>query len=252
VATTDEREALEALDTFEDGLVARFRSHPVLVAAPRLTERDLHAVLLQRRFVSHQFTPAYDLVIDLLEDEEARRIARAILREEYPDGSGHTPSHREDMVSDLLALGITRRAIAESRETLATRRAIADAVDLIRDAGRRPDADLRLLTILRFWGEVLVAVEYSSLWERMAPAFAGEVPSRFYRPHLLHDAKTHPLATVSLLSSSHSDRLATRLQRLVARDPAGATAAFEEVEHRVVALKTAFYDQFLPAVPADG
>jgi hypothetical protein len=77
------------------------------------------------------------------------------------------------------------------------------------------------------------------------------VPSRFYRPHLLHDAKTHPLAAVSLLSS-HSDRLATRLQRLVARDPAGATAAFEEVEHRVVALEEAFYDQFLPAVPAGG
>lgn len=245
----DERPPLEELDQLEDGLIARFRDHPVLAGVTRLDDRDFHAVLLQRRFVSHQFTPAYDLAIDLLQDETALRIARGILREEYPDGSGHTPSHREDMKTDMLQLGVTAREIAESRETAATRRAIADTFDLIRHAGRHPDADLRLITILRFWGEVLVSVEYTRMWERMAPRLApgGDNRSLFYYPHQVHDAKARPLTTVSLLSSTHSDRLATRLIDLLGREP--PTSAFEEVERRILDLKTGFYDQFLPALP---
>lgn len=249
MATTEEIERLEELDDLEDRRIARFRDHPVLARVGELGTADLHAVLLQRRFVSHQFTPAYDLVIDLLQDEVALRIARGILREEYPDGSGHTPSHREDMKSDLVALGITPRQIAEARETAATRRTIADTFELIRDAGQRPDADLRLVAILRFWGEVLVAVEYDRLWERIGPLLTvdGENCSRFYYPHLLHDAKARPLATVSLLSTTHSDRLATRLRDLLARTP--PTDAFDEVEDRVLRLKSRFYDQFTPSLP---
>lgn len=248
MATTEELERLEALDEAEDGRIARFRDHPVLAGITRLPRDDLHALLLQRRFVSHQFTPAYDLVIDLLGDETARRIARAILREEYPDGSGHTPSHREDMRTDL-QLGIPAATIAAARETAATRRTIADTFELLRTAGAQPDADLRLLAILRFWGEVLVSVEYTRLWERIGPELevGGENRSVFYHPHLVHDAKARPLSTVSLLASTHSDRLAMRLSELLARVP--SPDFFGEVEDEVLRLKSRFYDQFLPALP---
>ncbi|GAA2245481.1 MULTISPECIES: hypothetical protein [Streptomyces] len=241
------------LDVFEDGLIERFRQHPVLAGTGRLAQDDFAALLLQRRFVSLAFTPSYDLAIDLLTDEAGLRIARAILREEYPDGRGHTRSHREDMKEDLLQLGITREELVASRPTEATRRAVEDAFALIADAGSHADADLRLLTFLRFWGEVLVSVEYEHLWRRMEPVLAGEDGrnrSRFYYPHYVHDAKAHPLTTVSLLSATHSDRLATRISDLLARQ--GGAEAFRETEERALHLKTAFYDQFIPALDRVG
>jgi hypothetical protein len=219
------------LDAFEDALIDRFRGHPVLADTARLADADFAALLLQRRFVSLAFTPSYDLAIDLLSDEAGLRIARAILREEYPDGRGHTRSHREDMKEDLLQLGIPRADLVASRPTRATRNAIDEAFALISEAGGHDDADLRLLTFLRFWGEVLVR-------------------SRFYYPHYVHDAKAHPLTAVSLLSATHSDRLATRIGELLARH--GSADAFRETEERALHLKTAFYDQFLPALDRTG
>ncbi|MET9882842.1 hypothetical protein ABZZ20_06680 [Streptomyces sp. NPDC006430] len=236
------------LDAFEDSLIERFAQHPVLANVSLLPDADFAALLLQRRFVSLAFTPSYDLAIDLLRDEAGRRIARVILREEYPDGNGHTPSHREDMTDDLHRLGISRAALVGSRPTAATKRAVEGAFELIAEAGAHDNADLRLLTILRFWGEVLVSVEYGRLWERMGPLLTreGENRSRFYHPHHVHDAKTHSLGTVSLLSGSHSDRLATRVTELLAREE--STDCFKELEERSLRLKTDFYDQFRPAL----
>ncbi|MFC9506841.1 hypothetical protein [Streptomyces sp. NPDC057002] len=241
------------LDEFEDALIERFRQHPVLAGTASLPDADFAALLLQRRFVSLAFTPSYDLAIDLLRDEAGLRIARAILREEYPDGRGHTRSHREDMKEDLLQLGITREELVASRPTEATRRAVEEAFALIAEAGGSDDADLRLLTFLRFWGEVLVSVEYEHLWQRMAPVLAGDGGrnrSRFYYPHYVHDAKAHPLTAVSLLSATHSDRLATRISELLARGR--NSDVFRETEERALHLKTAFYDQFLPALDRAG
>ncbi len=240
---------IEALDAFEDDLIARYRGHRVLADTTRLSDADLKRILLQRRFVSLAFTPAYDLAIDLLRDKEALRIARVILREEYPGGTGSTRSHREDMIEDMLQLGITRAELVASRPTAATLEAVAAAFTLIAEAGEHEDADLRLLTILRFWGEILVSTEYVQLWPRIGPLLTenGRNRSRFYYPHLLHDAKAHPLATVSLRSTTHADKLAHRLHSLLTcAEPGAAAAAFRAEEERSLAVKTRFYDQFLP------
>ncbi|WP_434587488.1 hypothetical protein [Streptomyces sp. A5-4] len=243
---------MQELDRFEDELIERYREHPVLANVALLSDDDFAAVLLQRRFLSLAFTPSYDLAIDLLRDEVGVRTARVILREEYPDAGGHTPSHREDMKDDILQLGISRRAFVETRPTTETKRAINDIFDLIADAGAHAHADLRLLTVLRFWGEVLVSVEYGRLWERMGPSLTkdGENRSRFYYPHYVHDAKAHSLATASLLSTTHSDRLATRLRELLARE--GSADCFREMEEQALQQKVAFYDQFLPALERAG
>ncbi|MEU0169850.1 hypothetical protein ABZ214_31145 [Streptomyces iakyrus] len=87
----------------------------------------------------------------------------------------------------------------------------------------------------------------------MEPVPAGEDGrnrSRFYYPHYVHDAKAHPLTAVSLLSATHSDRLATRISDLLARQ--GGAEAFRETEERALHLKAAFYDQFLPALDRVG
>jgi hypothetical protein len=235
---------LQELDEFEDELVARFAAHPVLAGVTRLPDEDFAALLLQRRFVSLAFTPAYDLAIDLLEDEQARRIARAILREEYPDSSGATRSHREEMTEDLRRLGIDRETLLTTRPTEATRHSIEAIFALIAAAGG--GGDLQVLTVLRFWGEVLVSVEYGRLWERMEPLLVqdGENRSSFYHPHHVHDAKLQPLATPPLEAASHSDRLATQLRQLLAAG--GSTEAFRTEEECCLQLKLGFYDQFRP------
>ncbi|MFI8931717.1 hypothetical protein ACIG3E_29090 [Streptomyces sp. NPDC053474] len=243
---------LDRLDAFEDALVERFDQHPVLANIALLPDDSFAEVLLQRRFVSLAFTPCYDLAIDLLSDEASLRIARVILREEYPDSHGHTRSHREDMTEDLRQLGIPQRRIVTSKPSATTRKVILDSLEMIAEAGAEPDADVRMLTLLRFWGEILVSVEYGRLWERMGPLLTrgGENRSRFYYPHHSHDAKANPLARVSLLSTTHADRLGRRLSELLAREP--SSDGFQEMEERSLRLKTDFYDQFLPALGGTG
>ncbi|MBE1573756.1 hypothetical protein ACFORH_15480 [Amycolatopsis roodepoortensis] len=236
---------MRELDEYEDGLIERFRRHPALRGVTELSPEDLHAVLLQRRFLSLAFTMAYDLAIDLLTDEQSKRIARVIIREEYPDNTspGSTPSHREDLMADILALGVPREALVRSRRSLATTACVDTTMELIASAGDSKYADVELLTILRFWGEVLVSVEYGELWRRIGPVLGGK--SVFYYPHHVHDAKSRPLAAASPLSLTHSDQLGLRLVQLI--DSSEARERFRETEQAVVAVKTAFYDQFLPA-----
>lgn len=237
---------MDDLNKFEDTLIEQFRQHPVLTNLDAMSDAGFASVLLQRRFISLAFTPAYDLAIDLLRDHVVVQIARVILREEYPDSRGYTPSHREDMRDDMFALGITRQEFVQTRPTPETLNSITATMSLIADAGAHEHADLRLLTILRFWGEVLVSVEYGQMWRRMEARLVvdGVSRSRFYYPHYIHDAKAHPLASTSPLASTHSDRLGIRLSEMLT-DPE-RRASFMETEEQVLALRTRFLDQFQP------
>ncbi|MGH3759737.1 hypothetical protein [Actinophytocola sp.] len=243
---------MKELDDFEDGLIERFRQHPVLRDIDRLSEDAFHDILLQRRFLSHTFTTVYDLAIDLLTDEQAIRIARVIIREEYPDdkSSGPPPSHREDMKCDILRLGVSWRKFVETRPSRETGEVISHMFSLLADSGAGEHANMKLVTILRFWGEILVSVEYAELWRRMEKHLMvnGENHSLFYYPHLKHDAKTRPLAEASPLSLTHSDQLGVRLYQLVGSAP-DTWDSFREVESTVLGLKNRFYDQFVPAIP---
>jgi hypothetical protein len=235
------------LDEFEDGLIEQFKQHPVLKNVHLLSDDDFAELLLQRRFLSLAFTPAYDLAIDLLQDEAGLQVARVILREEYPGSKGYTRSHREDMKEDLLALGISRDRLVASRPTAATTDTITKTLNVISEAGADRYSDALLLAILRFWGEVLVSVEYGALWRRMEPRLTskGENRSLFYYPHHVHDAKARPLAMASPLSSTHSDQLGIRLWQLLDSDE--ARNGFKQVETDILAVKTGFYDQFTVA-----
>jgi hypothetical protein len=239
---------MKELDEFEDRLIAEFRDHPVLRAVDELSDADFHTLLLQRRFLSHTFTSAYDLAIDLLTDRQAIEIARVIIREEYPRdlGDARTPSHREDMKSDILGLGVTWRDFVGSRPSAVTEKTNSDTWTLILEAGSSANANVELVTFLRFWGEVLVSAEYEAMWPRLERKLVvgGENRSVFYYPHYKHDAKTRPLAAASPLSLTHSDQLGVRLSQLA--DSPSAWEGFKRVEQAILGLKTGFYDQFLP------
>jgi hypothetical protein len=148
------------------------------------------------------------------------------------------------MKEDLLQLGVSRKDLVATRPTPVTIQTITDTLTLISDAGLGDCADAGLLTILRFWGEVLVSVEYGELWRRMASSLTreGKNQSLFYYPHHVHDAKTHPLATASLLSTTHSDQLGIRLRQLLKSDR--EKKLFMATEEDVLLLKMQFYDQF--------
>lgn len=237
------------LDIFENDLIEQFRQHPVLKDIELLSDADFVKILLQRRFISFAFTTVYDLAIDMLQDEASVRIARIILREEYPDGNGYSPSHREDLKNDLLRIGVSKEDIAASSPTRATIRTITKTLALAAETKLDEFVDLRLLTILRFWGEVLVSVEYGEFWRRIGPLFMKENKnfSRFYYPHYVHDAKKHPLTATSSRSSTHSDRLGVRLNQLLTSDR--SKGCFMNLEKDILLLKMKFYDQFLHMLP---
>jgi hypothetical protein len=228
-------------DAAEDALLARFTAHRVFSEVEQLGDDAFLEILLQRRFLSLTFPVMYDLGIDGLSDPAAIRVVREILREEYPDASGRTPSHREDLVADLLALGATRARILASRPTRVTRSVIEGSFALVAEAAGR-ETDLEVMTIIRFWGEVLVSVEYGEFWRRMQARFeAAGAPSRFYQPHHHHDGRD-PLTAARDDADTHSGRLGACLVRLLGAD--GAEARFAQTEERVLALRLAFYDQF--------
>jgi len=239
---TDVRHSALIADEHEAGLLARFSGHALVRGIERLEHDQFLEVLLQRRFISLQFPVIYDIGIDGLSDPAAITLVREILREEYPDASGSTPSHRENLVSDLLALGATRQQVLASRPTAVTTAVIEDTLELMFDAAQSR-TDVRVLTILRFWGEVLVSVEYGEFWRRMERLFlAAGVPSRFYRPHQHHDGR-EPLATAWPSAQTHSGRLGACLAPLVATGR--PVEQLTRTEDRVLASRMRFYDQFV-------
>ena len=228
-------------DSVEAELLARFTAHPVFRSVEQIGQAAFLEILLQRRFLSLMFPVMYDVGIDGLTDPTAIRVVREILREEYPDPSGQTPSHREDLVADLVTLGATRAQVLAARPTPVTQAVIERSFAIIAEATQGAD-DLELMTIIRFWGEVLVSVEYGEFWRRMEAQFAAaHSVSRFYHPHHHHDGRD-PLATAGDDAATHSGRLGASLVRLLAG--AGGEERFAATEARVLAVRLEFYDQF--------
>ena len=145
-------------------------------------------------------------------------------------------------MSDLLALGATRQQILASRPTSVTTAVVEDTFALMFDAAESR-SDLRILTILRFWGEVVVSVEYGEFWERMEGLFAAAgVTSCFYGPHHHHDGR-EPLASASPSAQTHSGRLGACLAPLLATG--AGVEQLTRTEDQVLASRLRFYDQFV-------
>lgn len=237
----------EDLDKAEDELVATFRSHPVFNSIEVVSDNVLLKILLQRRFLSLIFTVVYDLCIDVIQNRNCKEIVRKILRDEYPVRNlEETPTHREDMFHDLLVVGARREEILEERPSKITARVIRETLLMVHTAGAEDSAELKVLTILRFWGEVLVAFEYQEYWRRLARYFSESGPGRshFYQPHFEHDIKTKPFFDTSILETTHSDRLGFYLSKLLKTEQ--ARNDFINTERAILKIKYKFYDQFIP------
>jgi hypothetical protein len=216
------------------------------------TGRAFRSVLLQRRWISYHFTPIYDLGLDLIsgKNERARETIRRIIREEYPNdrGSWRTPSHREDLVTDLRGMGASDKEIRTSTPSSETMSTILSVYSSVSRYGADKHSDLRLIAFLRVWGEVLTAIEYEGLWPRIKLLLDGK-DSVFYEYHMAHDKRACTLTTVvkDKHRTSHADLLGRALVKAIPEDPrerSAALAAILEVTLEARSSKEAFYLQF--------
>lgn len=239
---------LVGLAAFERRLINEFTAHPVLKHLADVSRPQLIEILLQRRFLSLAFTPLYDLAIDACEDPEAKRCLREILREEYPGYDQH--SHREDLLEDLIALGATWDQVVSTLSTRATLETLDGLFGLLQKTEGRALYEVKVLTVVRLAGEVLVATEYGCLWPRLEALGLTEFVSKFYYPHVSHDKPSFGIGDVPRFEQprSHSDRLTVLLQtRIDAVGLEGAECCLSAMRS-TASVKGAFYDQFTPLV----
>lgn len=149
------------------------------------------------------------------------------------------PNHREDLMADLYSVGLVKPRIMVEQPTPVTHRTITGIYQLI--AYDEQKYDIKSLSALRLWGEVLTAEEYIVILAELGRRY-GLTPEQsvFYAPHIGHDR------TQVLLGSggtTHADRLGKIIARLVENEPTYAIAqrAFDASYD----LKKEFYDQFL-------
>lgn len=236
---------LNELDTYEDALLQEFGNIEIFKKLEELKETHFHAILLQRRYISYCFTIVYDFAIDALANSDSKIIARKILREEYPDESGRAPSHREDLFNDLIKIGISKSEIIRTLPTSTTLRNINETIETVINLSVDLNSELKLLTFIRFWGEILVSIEYEQYWRRLERLFRkSSSHSLFYLVHLTHDKKKTSLSDISSLATTHPDRLSLQLIKVLRSSGKSSFEDFRNVEKRVFELKKNFYTQF--------
>jgi hypothetical protein len=185
----------------------------------QLETNAFYKILLQRHWLSHAFTPIYDIALNSLTTKAdfAKPIIRKIIREEYPGGV-RTPSHREDLITDLIQIGIKHSEIKKTVATEETLEVIKEAFELVLSFSNNENfSDIMLLAFLRYWGEVLTALEYESFWPRIKKLLNGK-DSVFYFFHITHDKETDELDTIAkthIKGFTHSDYLGRRLVKMM-------------------------------------
>lgn len=242
---------LEIINKLEMDLIYKLKSHSLFIQLNALTWQDFLAILIQRRFLSLSIVNIYELAIDALTDELAKQTVREILHEEYPRNTKGIPlpSHRELLFQDLLNLGATSEMILTTLETTTTREVRLQSYQLMTDCFGKTEAQIQLIAFLRFWAEVLVAVEYSCLWQRISERLAcknseDKPRSEFYYFHMIHDSRNSDVGQENLLGGlTHSQELGIHLKRMIS-SPEVLDLCIT-VEKKAYLLKDKFYNQFL-------
>jgi hypothetical protein len=215
---------------------------------------DFYYLLLQRKEISHEFTGTYDTILSAISSRTTAPVPviRRIIREEYPDSSplpkGDLPSHREDLRTDLLAIGISECDFIKSEASDQTVESICQIRNIIKELKSLEYPDISLVAFLRFWGEVLTAAEYSELWPRIQQLL-GSTKSNFYAPHIDHDERRMCLIDVDTDTrhAGHSDELAVALMSSLPQSRAERNVAIKCVMRATklaIDHKVNFYAQF--------
>lgn len=195
------------IERYEQEVIDRFREE---IDLTRLSNTEFENILLQKRLFSLEFFERfYNTTLCSLENEEAKAIARGIIRDEYPEDM---PNHREDAVYDLIQIGLDKDTILRTELTAGTKATIDAMLGLVK-YNHEPHYDMRSVTALRVAGEVLAGEELEIICEELERRYGlTKEKSAFYWPHVEHDKKTGP---VGYKGTSHSDRFGELLAILV-------------------------------------
>ena len=230
---------LNELDNFENSLIKKFSSHQVFKNIQQIKNQDFFKILLQKRFHSLKFTEIYDRAIDGLTDKEAINVCRWIVWEEYPHKQ---PSHREDLFADLIALGVDKKNILNSKPSKKTTSSIEKIFSMLKMSEEQELFEIKIMATLRFWGEILVSNEYGKFIPRMERLGLTKNNSRFYWPHFEHDMKKTPLYAKEN-QMTHSDKMSAILQKIINTTKKADYCA--QIEKKVLQIKIGFYNQFI-------
>jgi len=237
------------LDEQEAQLLAELRCCTIF--SRNLDLDSLQSVVLERRELSLKFTEIYDRLLEGVHDRAAQDVVREIIREEYPGpdpaGGNLGLSHREDLVHDLERLGISRSRVISHKPSRQTRGVINATFHVIHKILSKADPQLQAIAFIRFWGEVLTAVEYESLWHvGLSRSFKSPADSTFYWFHLIHDRANRGFSDIRApgyrSAFTHSDHLTLRLADLLNQND--RVDEVMEANRKATSLKTAFYRQF--------
>jgi len=233
---------LSELDLLEEKLLEKYRAHPFLVESDRISSFELRKALVQRRFLSTAFTPVFDTALDGMVSKQAIKVTRELIREEYPE---RQPSHRELLVNDLQAIGISRVEVLSSKPSAATQKIIESTFCLLYMDTDIELHEIKALSVVRLWGEVLVAEEYGLLRPALLGLGLTQENSQFYWPHFEHDIKNVSFAE-GRSQGSHSDWLTVTLRELLNSPKKIRYAA--KIEQEIFNIKYDFWNQFMSAV----
>ncbi len=171
---------------FEDELRRRFHQHPICDKMRDWSDHKFQYYLIQIGFIAQNFVKWYEVAKLALDDERAKEVVRAILRDEIPQSG---PTHQDNRLHDLQLMGVTKQQLLSAKPSPESKAAVDQLFLLVRPS--QDFNDLRILVALRVAGEVLVAEQYDPIVREMYRRF--EVfyanPSLFYEPHREHDRK---------------------------------------------------------------
>lgn len=250
---TNQKTMLHSFNEQEKKLIETFKLHPLFQKIQAMEWDQFTDILIQRRFFSLYIVNTYELVIDLLEDTKVKKTVREILHEEYPRTSKGLPlfSHRELLFQDLLNLGASKEKILTTPETEVTKNIREEGLKLF-SANNLNDESFQavLIAAIRFWGEVMVGIEYQCLWPKISEKLSSsshennKKRSEFYYFHIIHDDRRSDIGENPLFGgNTHSQKLATHLAKLINSEQ--DLQACIEIEEKIYQLKYQFYDQFM-------
>lgn len=229
---------LKDLDNYENQLMAAFIRHQFFEKMDAFSDKSFLNVLFQRRFLSMAFTPVYDMALDAISNEKGISVIRVLIREEYPDLQC---SHRELLFSDLMAMGASRELILKSSLSKETLHSISETFSLLQFDRDLQFNEIKALSIVRFWGEVLVSEEYGQLRRKFEKLGLNQLNSQFYWPHFEHDMRKVSFSE-GRSEGTHSDWLTTILREILDSSEKIEYCAY--VHNECFKIKYNFWNQF--------
>lgn len=241
----------EKFDLIESKYYDRFTTYLTDLLCSK-SKREFHKILNERKRLSWEFEKIYNTLVIIVDDAAAKEKIREIISYEFPIG---VPSHREELIEELVQIGVKRQRAVDMRCSSTTLAAIHKVNKVTEGMCRQKNRQIRALTFLRSWGEISTSLEYKIYWDLFLSKHLKkygddhdhrDVPeSRFYWFHFEHDK------AVSKISDMHEDHCGTHTHA----DDLGAAIAHTDIssvsENELknmiglsIEIKLEFYKQF--------